>query len=57
MTKHKDEFTPQAQDSKPPQVDQVAEQKRRAEEQEIAGRHKSQVDKQVPRHPPGAPRP
>jgi hypothetical protein len=41
MTKHDKEFNPQDQTSKPPAVDAVAEQKRKAEELEVAGRHKN----------------
>jgi len=41
MTKHKKEFNPQDQASKPPSTDEVAEQKRKAEEHEVAGRHKN----------------
>jgi hypothetical protein len=41
MTKHKKEFNPQDQASKPPSTDEVAEQKRKAEEREVAGRHKN----------------
>jgi hypothetical protein len=41
MPKHKKDFQPQDQASKPPAVDAVAEQKRKAEEQEVAGRHKN----------------
>jgi len=41
MTKHQKEFNPQDQASKPPATDEVAEQKRKAEEHEVAGRHKN----------------
>ncbi len=41
MTKHKKEFNPQDQASKPPAVDEVSQQKRNAEEKEVAGRHKN----------------
>jgi hypothetical protein len=41
MTKQTKEFNPQLQQSKPQQVDVVAEQKQKAEQQEIAGRHKN----------------
>jgi len=41
MTKQKQDFNPQPQESKPPPVDEVAKQRQRAEEQEVAGRHKN----------------
>lgn len=41
MSKHEKEFNPQDQASKPPAVDEVAEQKGKAEEKEVAGRHKN----------------
>lgn len=41
MTKRDQKFNPQLQQSTPPKVDQAAEQKQNAEEQEVAGRHKN----------------
>ena len=41
MAKHDKAFNPQDQASKPPRTDEVAEQKGKAEEQEVAGRHKN----------------
>jgi hypothetical protein len=41
MSKREKEFNPQDQASKPPKVDEAAEQKRKAQEQEVAGRHKN----------------
>jgi hypothetical protein len=41
MTNRDQEFNPQLQQSKPPKVDQAAEQKQKAEQQEVAGRHKN----------------
>lgn len=41
MAKHDKEFNPQQQVSKPPPVDEVAQQKQKAEEKEVAGRHKN----------------
>lgn len=41
MAKHDKAFNPQDQASKPPVKDEVAEQKRKAEEAEVAGRHKN----------------
>jgi hypothetical protein len=41
MAKPGKDFNPQQQDSKPPRVDEVAEQKQKAEEKEVAGRHKN----------------
>jgi hypothetical protein len=41
MAKHKEEFNPQDQTSKPPATDEVSEQKGKAEEKEVAGRHKN----------------
>jgi hypothetical protein len=55
MAKHEKDFKPQQQDSKPPQVDEVAEQKAKAEQAEVAGRHKNdgQNDHQGNRRQPG----
>ena len=41
MAKQNKDFNPQQQHSKPPLVDEVAKQKQKAEEQEVAGRHKN----------------
>ena len=41
MSKHDKDFNQQKQDSKPPAVDEVAQQKQKAQEQEVAGRHKN----------------
>ena len=41
MAKHEKQFNPQDQASKPPATDEVSEQKRKAEEKEVAGRHKN----------------
>jgi hypothetical protein len=41
MAKQNKDFNQQQQSSKPPLVDEVAKQKQRAEEQEVAGRHKN----------------
>jgi len=41
MPKREKPFQPQDQASKPPAVDNVAEQKQKAEQQEVAGRHKN----------------
>lgn len=56
MAKREKEFNPQDQASKPPPVDEVAEQKRKASEQEVAGRHKNdgQNDHQGNRRQPGS---
>ena len=55
MAKHGKDFNPQQQESKPPRVDEVAEQKQKAEEKEIAGRHKNdgQNDHQGNKRQPG----
>ena len=55
MAKHEKEFKPQDQASKPPKVDEAAEQKRKAQEQEVAGRHDNdgQNDHQGNRRQPG----
>ena len=56
MAKREKEFKPQDQSSKPPAVDEVAEQKRKAQEQEVAGRHKNdgQNDHKGNRRQPGS---
>ncbi len=41
MAKQRKDFNPQEQQSKPPRIDEVARQKQKAEEQEVAGRHKN----------------
>lgn len=41
MAKRAKNMNPQPQQSKPPRVDEVALQKGKAEEQEVAGRHKN----------------
>ena len=41
MAKQRKDFNQQLQQSKPPRVDEVAMQKQKAEEQEVAGRHKN----------------
>ena len=41
MAKQGKDFNPQQQQSQPPRVDEVAEQKQKAEEKEVAGRHKN----------------
>jgi len=58
MAKREKAFNPQDQASKPPAVDEVAEQKRKAQEQEVAGRHKNdgQNDHQGNRRQPGSDR-
>jgi len=55
MPKREKDFNPQDQASKPPAVDEAAEQKHKAEEQEVAGRHKNdgQNDHQGNRRQPG----
>ncbi|MBA3774820.1 MAG: hypothetical protein H0X11_00005 [Betaproteobacteria bacterium] len=55
MAKQDKPFIPQAQESKPPHEDAVAMQKQRAEEKEVAGRHKNdgQNDHQGNRRQPG----
>lgn len=56
MAKREKEFKPQDQATKPPVVDEVAEQKRKAREQEVAGRHKNdgQNDHKGNRRQPGS---
>ena len=58
MAKPNKDLNPQLQQSKPPQVDEVAKQKQRAEEQEVAGRHKNdgQSDHKGNRRQPGSDR-
>ncbi|MCY7387096.1 MAG: hypothetical protein LH481_03380 [Burkholderiales bacterium] len=41
MTKHDKDFNPQLQHSPPMPVDEVARQKQKSEEKEVAGRHKN----------------
>jgi hypothetical protein len=41
MAKQNKDMNPQPQQSKPPRVDELAMQKQKAEEQEVAGRHKN----------------
>ncbi|MGZ5674996.1 MAG: hypothetical protein ACXWHC_09405 [Usitatibacter sp.] len=41
MAKQDKDFNRQQQQSKPPRVDEVAKQKQKAEEEEVAGRHKN----------------
>jgi hypothetical protein len=41
MKKQNKDFNQQSQQSKPPLVDEVAKQRQKAEEQEVAGRHKN----------------
>lgn len=55
MAKQDKDRKPQAQQSKPPPVDEVAQQKQKAQEQEVAGRHKNdgQNDHQGNRRQPG----
>jgi len=55
MAKQGKEFNPQQQHSKPPRVDEVGRQKQKAEEQEVAGRHKQdgQDDHKGNRRQPG----
>ena len=56
MAKREKEFKPQDQASKPPATDPVAEQKGKAQQQEVAGRHKNdgQNDHQGNRRQPGS---
>ena len=58
MAKHNQAVNPQPQQSIPPQVDEVAMQKQKAEEQEVAGRHKNdgQNDHKGNRRQPGSDR-
>lgn len=56
MAKQGKEFNPQQQHSKPPGVDEVAKQQQKAQEQEVAGRHKNdgQDDHKGNRRQPGS---
>lgn len=56
MAKHEKDIRQQDEGSKPPATDQVAEQKRKAQEAEVAGRHKNdgQNDHQGNRRQPGS---
>jgi hypothetical protein len=58
MAKQNKDFNQQLQQSKPPRVDEVAMQKQKAEEQEVAGRHKNdgQNDHKGNRRQPGSDR-
>ena len=58
MAKHEKEFNPQDQASRPPATNEVSEQRRKAEEQEVAGRHKNEGknDHQGNRRQPGSQR-
>jgi len=58
MAKQNKDFNRQLQQSKPPRVDEVAMQKQKAEEQEVAGRHKNdgQNDHKGNRRQPGSDR-
>lgn len=55
MTKQDKDFNQQKQVSTPSRVDEVAKQKQKAEEQEVAGRHKNdgQDDHRGNRRQPG----
>ncbi len=55
MPKQNKDFNPQQQQSKPPSVDEDAKQKQKAQEQEVAGRHKNdgQNDHKGNRRQPG----
>ena len=57
MTKHSKEFNPQQQSSKPPAIDEVAQQRQQAQEHEVAGRHQQdgQNDHKGNRRQPGTP--
>jgi hypothetical protein len=56
MAKQTKNLNPQPQQSKPPRVDEVGMQKQKAEEQEVAGRHKNdgQNDHKGNRRQPGS---
>lgn len=56
MRKLDKDLNPQLQQSKPPRIDEIAKQKQKAEEQEVAGRHKNdgQNDHKGNRRQPGA---
>ncbi len=41
MAKPSKDLNPQPQESKPPRTDEIAQQKQKAEAQEVAGRHKN----------------
>lgn len=58
MTKPTKDSHPQQQPSKSLRVDEIAKQKQKAEEQEVAGRHKNdgQNDHQGNARQPGTPR-
>ena len=58
MAKQNKDLNPQAQQSKPPRVDEVAMQKQKAEVKEVAGRHKNdgQNDHKGNRRQPGSDR-
>jgi hypothetical protein len=58
MAKQNKDLNPQLQQSKPPRVDEVALQKQKAEEEEVAGRHKNdgQNDHKGNRRQPGSDR-
>lgn len=55
MAKQERDFNQQKQQSKPPPVDEVAKQQQKAQEQEVAGRHKNdgQDDHKGNRRQPG----
>jgi hypothetical protein len=42
MAKHGKDFNQQQQSQPPPRVDEVGKQKQKAEEKEVAGRHKNE---------------
>ena len=56
MAKQGKDFNPQLQKSKPPAMGETAKQKQKAEEQEVAGRHKNdgQNDHKGNRRQPGS---
>jgi hypothetical protein len=58
MAKQIKDLNPQLQQSKPPRVDEAVMQKQKAEEQEVAGRHKNdgQNDHKGNRRQPGSDR-
>ena len=57
MSKHDKRIDPQHQKPTPPLVDEVAQLKQKAEQKEVAGRHKNdgQSDHQGNRRQPGPP--
>ena len=57
MPKHDKQIDPQHPTPKPPLVDELAQLKQKAEEKEVAGRHKNdgQSDHQGNRRQPGTP--